>query len=289
MTAARIRFYKPTEPLQPYLSAYYFMDLDGGDPVDDLMHPEWGNIRFTLSGYWTFTSARSALDSRQSGARLYGPTSHTTQVHGEPPTRTAGVGILPLGWAHLIGAPADHYADRIVPLTEIFDAAPILLQRLREATDDRALCSVFDMFFLRLHRERPEPAAILRQAHALLLDPSVGTAEEFAAGLGLSSRHVARLSLEMFGFAPKLLLRRQRFLRTLHVLRTRLDEPWAKLLDAAYSDQSHFVRDFHRFMGMSPTAYFKRPHPVLDPAALLRMREIGESLQGLHPVASPEE
>jgi AraC-like DNA-binding protein len=93
----------------------------------------------------------------------------------------------------------------------------------------------------------------------------------------------------MFGFAPKLLLLRQRFLRTLHVLRTRLDEPWAKLLDAAYSDQSHFVRDFHRFMGMSPTAYFKRPHPVLDPAALLRMREIGESLQGLHPVASPEE
>ena len=197
MTAARIRFYKPTEPLQPYLSAYYFMDLDGGDPVDDLMHPEWGNIRFTLSGYWTFTSARSALDSRQSGARLYGPTSHTTQVHGEPPTRTAGVGILPLGWAHLIGAPADHYADRIVPLTEIFDAAPILLQRLREATDDRALCSVFDMFFLRLHRERPEPAAILRQAHALLLDPSVGTAEEFAAGLGLSSRHVAAVARDV--------------------------------------------------------------------------------------------
>ena len=289
MSAARIRFYKPAEPLQPYLSAYYFMDLDGGDPVDDLMHPEWGNIRFTLSGYWTFTSARSSLDSRQSGARLYGPTSHTTRVHGEPPTRTAGVGILPLGWAHLIGVPADHYADRIVPLAELFDTAPLLLQQLREAADDRALCAVFDDFFLRQHAERPEPAAFLRRAHALLLDPAIATAEEFAAGIGLSSRHVARLSLEMFGFAPKLLLQRQRFLRTLHVLRTRLDEPWAKLLDAAYSDQSHFVRDFHRFMGMSPTAYFRRSHPVLDPAALLRMREIGESLQGLHPVASPEE
>ncbi len=286
MPAARIRFYKPAAPLQPYLSAYYFMDLDEGGPVDDLMHPEWGNIRFTLSGYWTFTSACSSLDSRQAAARLYGPTSHTTRVHGEPPTRTAGLGILPLGWAHLIAVPANRYADRIVPLAEVLaDAAP-LQQRLADAADDRGVCAALDDFFLGLHARRPEPAPLLRKAHALLLDPAVTTAEELAAGLGLSSRHVARLSLEMFGFAPKLLLQRQRFLRTLHVLRTRLDEPWATLLDAAYSDQSHFVRDFHRFMGMSPTAYFGRPHPVLDPAALLRIREIGESLQGLHPVAA---
>jgi len=39
MSAARIRFYKPAEPLQPYLSAYYFTDIDAGDPVEDLMHP----------------------------------------------------------------------------------------------------------------------------------------------------------------------------------------------------------------------------------------------------------
>ena len=54
-------------------------DLTDGGPVEDLMHPEWANIRLTLSGYWTFTSARSSANSDDMPARLYGPTGHTTR------------------------------------------------------------------------------------------------------------------------------------------------------------------------------------------------------------------
>ena len=70
----------------------------------------------------------------------------------------------------------------------------------------------------------------------------------------------------------------------LSVMRSRLDEPWTALLDDAYYDQSHFVRDCQRFVGMSPTQYFALPRILLDPAARLRVQTIGESLQGLHPV-----
>src|SRR5689334_8874685 len=187
MSAARIRFYKPAEPLQPYLSAYYFTDLDAGDPVEDLMHPEWGNIRCTLSGYWTFQSAKSSADSRSMPARLYGPTSRTTQVAGYPPTRTASAGVLPLGWARLIGVPAHRYADRIVPLDEVFgEAAAGLFAALQAAADDDALCAVLNDFFRRRLADSTPPAALLSEAHALLLDPEVATAQEFASRLGLS-------------------------------------------------------------------------------------------------------
>ena len=67
--------------------------------------------------------------------------------------------------------------------------------------------------------------------------------DALAQALGVSSRHLARLSLRKFGFAPKLLLRRQRFLRTLQELRDHPGEGWASLIDAWYYDQSHFVRD----------------------------------------------
>jgi AraC-like DNA-binding protein len=286
MPAARIRFYKPAEPLQPYLSAYYFTDIESGDPVDDLMHPEWGNIRCTLSGYWTFESARSSADSRTMPARLYGPTSRTTHVVGYPPTRTASAGVLPLGWARLIGVPAHRYADRIVPLDEVFgEAAGPLFAALQAAPDDAALCAVLNDFFQRRLADSAPPPPLLGGAHALLLDPEVATAQEFATRLGLSSRQMARLSLDMFGFPPKLLLRRQRFLRTLARLRANPGEPWSHQLDAAYYDQSHFVRDFHDFMGCSPTEYFSTRRALLDAAAPLRQQAIGETLQGLHPAS----
>lgn len=69
-------------------------------------------------------------------------------------------------------------------------------------------------------------------------------------------------------------------------MRSRLDGPWVKLLDDTYYDQSHFVRDFHRFMGMAPSDYFALPRILLDPAARLRQQAIGQTLQGLHPAMS---
>ncbi|MFT4896010.1 MAG: AraC-like DNA-binding protein, partial [Devosia litorisediminis] len=49
-----------------------------------------------------------------------------------------------------------------------------------------------------------------------------------------------------------------------------------------YHDQAHFVRDFKRFMTMSPSAYAKRPHPVLIAAAHARMAVAGQASQVLH-------
>lgn len=285
MSVPRIRFYQPAEKLRPYISSYYFTDLPAGDPVRDMFHPEWANIRFILDGYWTARLGEAETDSVRTPVSLYGPTSRCVRIVGQPPTRTVGVGLVPLGWAHLIGRPANKFSDRIASLEEVFPGdTDRLLQGLRGAADDGVARALLDGFFLGIDAERPSPDPLLVHAHQLLLDPGTLTAEQFAEGIGRSTRQVARLSLDMFGFPPKLLLRRQRFLRTLAVMRSRLDEPWATLLDEAYYDQSHFVRDFQRFMGMSPSQYFALPRILLDPAARLRAAQIGQSLQGLHPV-----
>lgn len=285
MAAPRIRFYPPAEGLRAYISSYYFTDLPAGPPVTDFFHPEWANIRFIMSGYWTAQLGDTSTDSARTPVSLYGPTSHCIRIVGHPPTATIGIGLLPLGWAHLIGAPAHKFADRIASLKEIFpDDTDGLWQALHNAPDDGIARAVLDSFFLSVNASRREPRPLLEKAHRLLLDPAIRTVEQFAAALDRSTRQLTRLSVDMFGFPPKLLLRRQRFLRTLAVMRARLDEPWATLLDEAYYDQSHFVHDFQRFMGMSPSQYFALPRLLLDPAARLRAAQIGQSLQGLHSV-----
>jgi len=75
-------------------------------------------------------------------------------------------------------------------------------------------------------------------------------------------------------FPPKLLLQRQRFLRTLAVLRQNVGRPWADLIDARYYDQSHLARDFNRFMGMPPSEYFSLKRDMLEPAMVARITSV---------------
>ena len=103
-----------------------------------------------------------------------------------------------------------------------------------------------------------------------------------AERLGISSRSLERLSLKAFGFSPKLLLRRQRFLRSLAQFTLDPSLTWIRTLDFHYVDQVHFVRDFRRFMGMSPRSYGALDHPLMRAAVHGRTAAAGAAVQALH-------
>jgi AraC-like DNA-binding protein len=117
----------------------------------------------------------------------------------------------------------------------------------------------------------------------VLVSGSAGDVAAFAAQVGLPLARLNRLCLGVFGFTPKRLLRRQRFLRTLGAVRDLLDRPLTELIDPSYYDQAHFNRDFKAFMGTTPRAYFNSPRELLRRAAEERMRVVGAPMQGLHP------
>lgn len=127
----------------------------------------------------------------------------------------------------------------------------------------------------------PGEAAIL-EVHAALVDPDTLTVTDIAARVGMTVRSLERLSRRAFGFPPKLLLRRQRYLRSLARFMMDPSRNWLGMLDCTYLDQSHFVRDFRRFMGMSPSEYARAPKPLLTAAAQARMAAASQAVQGLH-------
>ena len=124
-------------------------------------------------------------------------------------------------------------------------------------------------------------ASRVREAEALL-DPELVSVAQLAEQMGMNVRALERLSRRAFGFPPKLLLRRQRFLRSLARFMIDPSLGWLGALDCHYHDQSHFVRDFRRFMGMNTSAYAKADKPILVAAARGRMAIAGEAVQGLH-------
>ena len=71
--------------------------------------------------------------------------------------------------------------------------------------------------------------------------------DDIAGRVGVSRRHLVNLTRQSFGFTPKLLVRRARFLRSL--LNLDAGAPLSAAgLDLQYCDYAHFLRDARMFL-----------------------------------------
>jgi AraC-like DNA-binding protein len=278
-----IRFFRPGPPLRDAISTYYVLRIGGEAPLEDLLHPEWANIRLLLCGPWRLTFPGGASVKTDAPAALVsGTLSRSTAACGWP-GHMVGVGLLPAGWALLTGLSAADYVDSLRPLSALVGAAADgLLAALLPLTADEAFCAALDAWFLAQLTAKPAVDPLLVEAHRVLMDPELATVAEWAQRLGRSTRQLERIALDYFGLSPKHLLRRQRFLRTFAIIREQPPGVWGRLIDQRYADQPQFVRDFNDFMGMSPRAYFGRSFPFMAAAGDARKALLGAPLQGLH-------
>lgn len=263
-TRVAVRIGLPSEPLSGYVTFYYVVTASG--PVSDFLYPEWGNVRFRIAGDMRAVWPGQYPPGPQF-ATLFGPTDHAAEVRSSG-GRIAGFGLTPLGWHRLIGTPADALANRIRPLGKELGrtGAEWHASVVDRGSDDDAILGWFDcMLAERLDATEPPDAATLKLDAVLRTSPpDVST---FAERMAMSQRTLGRHCLKLFGFAPKRLLRRQRFLDALGQVRAHPDARFVELLDERYFDQSHFIRDFREFMGMTPRAYLAQARDIFHVAA----------------------
>lgn len=288
--AVAVRFFMPDPALRPYISTYYLTEvaLPEGERIEDRLHPEWANVRFLGNPGWLGAIGDAPLTPLPPVVAV-GPTSHATRF-STGTTRAWGIGLLPLGWARFVDAAALDYVDRFVDAATdpAFAAFAGLNGQLFAGSPEAAgEAATIDAFMLAKLATRPlaSDKARIVAAHAGLLNTAVTSVSALALRLDMSARSLERLSLRAFGFSPKLLLRRQRFLRSLAQFMLDPSLRWISTLDWQYVDQAHFVRDFQRFMGMSPSRYAALDHPIMSAAAKARMAAAGEAVQVLHQPA----
>jgi AraC-like DNA-binding protein len=100
-----------------------------------------------------------------------------------------------------------------------------------------------------------------RQAHALALlrnRPELDIAE-IADDIGWSRKHLADRVRDAIGIGPRSFRRLLRFQGLTGMLTGFAEPDWAGLaVDAGYFDQSHLIREFREFAGMTPTEYMAK-------------------------------
>lgn len=277
-------YWKPCAQLEGLISGYHLYTVapPPGEVHRDVFQPAWFNLRILLdpSTRWHVRCGEGER-IRVPDVALFGPSSVACWSESEAGT-VVGAGITPQGWASLGTRPAADLANTVVAAHSIF-GSPVdaLARQVRQAPDVQALPAILDRWFLERILTPPRDEDAIARLASALLDPTVRTVAQLSANVGMASRSLERLSLRAFGFPPKLLLRRARFLRSLHALIRGGPGRRALAIDAGYTDYPHFIREAHEFLGMKPTQFLEACGPMFTRSLQLRDAVLGAPAQAL--------
>lgn len=158
----------------------------------------------------------------------------------------------------VLGVPASEIADAHVDLRSLWGATAVeLRERLcAAATPERRFAVLEEVLLKRLLQSRPRHGAIPIALHAFEQAGTAIKVRDIARRVGLSQRRFIQVFTAEVGLTPKLYGRVRRFQRVREFVRQGIDPDWALLaVTSGFFDQSHLIRDFEQFSGLSPTSY----------------------------------
>lgn len=247
-----LSYLAPPADLRELFGPMYLFLADKTE-VRDHTRADFAQIRFMLSGegdYRFFDGRRVATPA----ACMLGATTAATAFEVAGPMRVVGVAVLPLGWVALGAGDASQFADNVFDLAERFGAEwAELLEKLRTVGDaEEAAALVWPFLREQTRQVTQSERAFIAATDAWLANERSPRIEVLQEATGLSARQVARLCNRFYGAPPKYLARKYRALRSaLMLARDNLD--WADLCDNTFYDQSHFIREFKHFLGLTPS------------------------------------
>lgn len=290
-----LRYDQPDPAIAGYITGYHVYRSHGPEVMGqiDWFLPGTANVRVALdAGQISVSVGRRTFDPVPPAA-LYGPTSCALKAVTNGGTMI-GFGVSALGWARLFGArpSASSYRDRIVPLDELLGESAIadLLACLAASDRDASVKPILDTFLLRHLGPPRRNENEIRTLSALVVNEDTIDLPHAAAAVGISENALRRLAVHHFGFPPKLLLRRARFLHSLMALWDDTAPDDYSRIAASYFDTSHFLRDADQFLGMTPRRFMALNTPFLDASVRARAAVLGAPTQVLHrppPAAVP--
>ena len=228
-------------------------------------------VRLDGAALRLYSNARDATGELVGDATVAGARAGYYIKDAPAPAGSVGVQLRPGAARAFFGVSAADFQGRHVSLDDVWGAdAERLRQRLHDADGhDARLDMVQSMLLTRLRVTRALHPAVAEALRRMERETGIGVPGD---ARGTSHRHFIALFSDATGLSPKRYARVLRFRRLLQAFDNVPARPWIDLaLGAGYSDQSHCIREFREFTGVTPRVYRRgagaRPHHLQMPAA----------------------
>jgi AraC-like DNA-binding protein len=263
-------FYKPKPPLSMFVDSFWLYEGYEAEHETELILPT-GTLELVINLRQNelrfYDAERPENCSRFSGAVVSGAHGRGFAPDTAEETFIIGVHFKPGGAFPFLGLPAGDLADTHVDLETLWGAsAGRLRERLCEARTSAERFQLLQEALLgRLCHGVEQHYAVSAALEMFGRNQAGPTVRDAAKYLGLSQRRFIQVFKAEVGITPKLFSRIQRFQQTRTFIQQNPSPNWAALaLDLGYFDQSHFIREFLEFSGLSPTDYLKRQFHFIE-------------------------
>lgn len=245
------------EVLSPYIKHYLFLE-SGGDPHKKLRLFSDGNtgMVFLLN-----EGHLSINDSQQlPSSFLYGQISHFQDLALLTQTSFVIIVFQPDGLYKLLGIAAHALKDQIIAAQDILGQSSIdLYHALLPVQQTVERVHILNNFLYKLTAQRrPSEQALLPTVlqHITALQGLV-TVGQMVRYSGYTERQIERIFAEQVGMSPKKFGNIVQFHSFLKLLRDKSAETNLTTIShkSGYFDQSHLIRAFKKYTGITPTEY----------------------------------
>ena len=165
-----------------------------------------------------------------------------------------GVQLQPSAVKEIFGASASEFSNKLVDATLLDPSIRPLWHQLGEQTGFDARVSVFLNW---IEKRLPESQPQERMLNAFLIDaqkPDLSVTA-LAGSLYYSPRHLSRKIRAATGMNTEEMLLYKKYLHAVHLIH-QTDRTLTEISHASYfADQSHFIKSFKTYTGMTPGAY----------------------------------
>jgi AraC-like DNA-binding protein len=260
------REYRPRHELREVVELYWTMDNLGSAAAVSREHVI---VDTGIEVFFNFGDGYTRSEAPTDGAATWVEGSHVVGFRHRPivvsqagTVSIFGIRFRPEGIARLVRFPLSEITHRIVDLHEVFgsEAAP-LEQRLYEASGASERIAIVETAMLSRLHEAPRDLAMASLAVSLIRS-SHGrvTVAAVADRLDLGYKQLERAFRRRIGVTPKTFAQIVRFQNAAaQLLRRRPGDAW---FPSGYYDQPHFIREFTRFAGITPSAFRARSEQI---------------------------
>lgn len=189
----------------------------------------------------------------ESGSGIQGTFRNVRTYKAEGSGRIVGARFLP-GAFHLLwpGAMAD-LQEANVPLEDVLPE--INGTAILNNDDEKVILQLSEILQQRLS-VGDDNLALIGKIIAMTENDDTQTVHRIAVAFGKSDRWIQQLFQDYVGVGLKWLLQRRKLLAAAQVIRDTPQPDWTAIAyDLGYSSQQHFITDFRKVTGKTPTQY----------------------------------
>jgi AraC-like DNA-binding protein len=248
---------KPGGPLGKYVKCYYIYESSSDTAFGDTVFPSGTTeIIFNLGeGQWQAINGQSFVTTPP--IEFWGQIVKPLPVRSIGRNTMLGIRFFPHAAGHFINDKADLFNNQVVDYSELSGHdAKTLHARLLDTPVWNTRIELVEAYLLQqlaqAERRFHKMAMVSDVMHEIVQQDFFDNIDNVASRYGITSRYLQKLFLQYTGLTPKLYSKINRFQNSLKLVTGKDASLTSIAYECGYFDQSHFIREFKTFTGVTP-------------------------------------